>query len=58
MRDYSYDSIFTGDGTTFPYLNWALMGENGIDFTGDGTENNNFECIPADDFKIIYTYEK
>lgn len=56
MRDSSYDSILTGDGLTFPYLNWSLF--EGTDFTGDGTENNNFECIPADNYKIQYIYER
>ena len=56
MRDTAFDSIFIGDGLTFPYLNWSIFDE--IDFTGDGTENNRLECISIDDYKIQYFFER
>ena len=49
QRDYSYDFILCGDGCTFPYLNWSVNGGDGIfpgiDFTGNGEEDNFYEWL-------------
>lgn len=37
LKDFSNDSVLTGDGYTFPYLNWSLI--EAIDMIGDGTES-------------------
>ena len=61
QKDKSFDFIFTGDDEIFPYINWSILGGDGvnypgIDLYGDGTGDNIPEWfIPTwDNVKIIF----